>query len=236
MFLCQEIWYAGIKLLATVYDAESAEQMVEAHNRALAAELHDRGRTHTAGEYSEKWLAGLPELLESEIDYAIESVFDSGKLAEVVKPNTKMIFLETPSNPLCKVSDIAAARTAADKCGAMLVVDNTFATPHHQNPHTLGAHLVVHSATKALGGHNDIMAGAIAGSKDLYDELWFTRQAIGTTLDAFSASLLESLRFWSWSTTNPCVITVRYGAAPRTATLSISELWNHPRCWSVASR
>ena len=75
--------YAGIKLLATVYDSESAEQMVEAHNRALAAELHDRGRTHTAGEYSEKWLAGLPELLESEIDYAIESVFDSGKLAEM---------------------------------------------------------------------------------------------------------------------------------------------------------
>jgi cystathionine beta-lyase/cystathionine gamma-synthase len=70
-------------------------------------------------------------------------------------------------------------------------VDNTFATPHHQDPLTLGADLVVHSATKALGGHNDLMAGAIAGSKEDYEKLWFTRQAIGTTLDAYSASLLE---------------------------------------------
>jgi cystathionine beta-lyase/cystathionine gamma-synthase len=73
----------------------------------------------------------------------------------------------------------------------MLVVDNTFATPRHQNPLQLGADLVVHSATKALGGHNDLMAGAIAGSKEHYEDLWFTRQAIGTTLDAYSGSLLE---------------------------------------------
>jgi len=116
---------------------------------------------------------------------------DSAELPDVVKPNTKMIFLETPSNPLCKTSDIAAARRAADKVGAMLAVDNTFATPYHQKPLELGADLVVHSATKGLGGHNDVMAGAIAGCKDRYDELWFTRQAIGTTLSAFSASLLE---------------------------------------------
>ena len=116
---------------------------------------------------------------------------DSSKIGEAVKENTKMLFLETPSNPLCKVVDIAAAREAADRVGAMLVVDNTFATPYHQKPLELGADLVIHSATKALGGHNDVMAGAIAGSKDRYDELWFTRQAVGTTLDAFSASLLE---------------------------------------------
>jgi len=108
-----------------------------------------------------------------------------------IKPNTKMIFCETPSNPLCKIVDIAQLRKHADSVGAMLVVDNTFATPHHQKPLTLGADLVVHSATKGLGGHNDLMAGAIAGNKDQYDELWFTRQAIGTTLDAYSASLLE---------------------------------------------
>jgi len=107
------------------------------------------------------------------------------------KPNTQMVFLETPSNPLCKVIDIAAVRAMADKVGARVVVDNTFATPYHQHPLELGAHLVVHSATKALGGHNDLMAGAIAGAKKEYDKLWFTRQAIGTTLDAYSASLLE---------------------------------------------
>lgn len=108
-----------------------------------------------------------------------------------VKPNTQMIFLETPTNPLCKVIDIKAMSVVAKKAGAMLVVDNTFATPYHQKPLDLGADLVIHSATKALGGHNDLMAGAIAGSKERYDELWFTRQAMGTTLDAYSGSLLE---------------------------------------------
>jgi len=108
---------------------------------------------------------------------------DSPGLAQHVKPNTSMIFLETPTNPLCKTIDIAAARQAADRTGARLIVDNTFATPYHQHPLELGAHLVIHSATKALGGHNDLMAGAIAGPKEDYDKLWFTRQAIGTTLD-----------------------------------------------------
>ena len=108
-----------------------------------------------------------------------------------IKPNTRMIFCETPSNPLCKVIDIAAIAEVARKAGVMFIVDNTFATPHHQSPLELGAELVVHSATKGLGGHNDLMAGAIAGSKEHYNELWFTRQAIGTTLDAYSASLLE---------------------------------------------
>ena len=116
---------------------------------------------------------------------------DAGRIGEHIRPTTRMIFLETPSNPLCKIIDIAVVRKAADTVGAMLVVDNTFATPYHQNPLKLGADLVVHSATKALGGHNDLMAGAIAGSKEHYNRLWFTRQAIGTTLDAYSAFLLD---------------------------------------------
>jgi cystathionine gamma-synthase len=116
---------------------------------------------------------------------------DAGEMGQHLQANTRMIFLETPTNPLCKIIDIAAMRKAADTVGAMVVVDNTFATPYHQNPLALGADLVVHSATKALGGHNDLMAGAIAGSKEHYNKLWFTRQAIGTTLDAYSAFLLD---------------------------------------------
>lgn len=116
---------------------------------------------------------------------------ESHNIGDYLKPNTRMIFLESPTNPLCKTIDIARMRDIADQANAMLVVDNTFATPRHQNPLALGAELVVHSATKALGGHNDLMAGAIAGSKEHYEKLWFTRQAIGTTLDAYSASLLE---------------------------------------------
>lgn len=116
---------------------------------------------------------------------------DWRNLKRHIRSNTQMIFLETPSNPLCKTVDVAAVRKMADRVGALLVVDNTFATPYHQHPLERGAHLVVHSATKALGGHNDLMAGAIAGSKTDYDKLWFTRQALGCTLDAYSASLLE---------------------------------------------
>ncbi len=115
----------------------------------------------------------------------------SHDLRQYMKPNTKMILCETPSNPLCKVVDIAAIAEIAHENDAMFVVDNTFATPYHQKPLALGADLVLHSATKGLGGHNDLMAGALAGKKEDYDRLWFTRQAIGTTLDAYSASLLE---------------------------------------------
>ncbi len=115
---------------------------------------------------------------------------EADKVEDRLQPNTRMILLETPSNPLCKIIDLQHIRRAADKTGAMMVVDNTFATPYHQRPLKFGADLVVHSATKALGGHNDIMAGAIACSKDHYNDLWFTRQAIGTTLDAYSAFLL----------------------------------------------
>jgi cystathionine beta-lyase/cystathionine gamma-synthase len=108
-----------------------------------------------------------------------------------LRPETRMIFLETPSNPLCKNVDIAGLARITKKRSILLVVDNTFATPYHQLPLSLGADLVVHSATKALGGHNDLMAGAIACKKADYTLLWFSRQAFGTTLDAYSASLLE---------------------------------------------
>ncbi len=116
---------------------------------------------------------------------------EANNIGDYMRPTTTMVFLETPSNPLCKIIDLSIMRKAADAVGALLVVDNTFATPYHQNPLQLGADLVIHSATKALAGHNDVMAGAIAGSKEHYNRLWFTRQAIGTTLDAYSAFLLD---------------------------------------------
>jgi cystathionine beta-lyase/cystathionine gamma-synthase len=119
------------------------------------------------------------------------SADESDSIERHINPDSKLIFCETPSNPLCKIIDIAALAKVARRNSIKLVVDNTFATPYHQNPLMLGADLVVHSATKALGGHNDLMAGAIAGSKADYDQLWFGRQAFGTTLDAYSASLLE---------------------------------------------
>jgi len=126
------------------------------------------------------------------IDVTWLNAAEPEKVPENIKENTKMIFCETPSNPLVKVIDIEFLRKQADKVGAMLVVDNTFATPYHQLPLEWDADLVIHSATKGLGGHNDLMAGAIVcATQEQYDKLWFTRQAIGTTLDPFPASLLE---------------------------------------------
>lgn len=119
------------------------------------------------------------------------NAYDGGEIERHIRPETRMIFCETPSNPLCKILNISTLSEIARKHSIKLVIDNTFATPYHQNPLSYGADLVVHSATKALGGHNDLMAGAIAGSKEDYDKLWFSRQAFGTTLDAYSASLLE---------------------------------------------
>jgi len=119
------------------------------------------------------------------------SADESYAIDRFIKSNTRMIFCETPTNPLCKIIDIARTAAIAREADILFAVDNTFATPFHQSPLKLGAHLVVHSATKALGGHNDLMAGAIAGSKEDYEKLWFSRQAFGTTLDAYSASLLE---------------------------------------------
>jgi len=113
------------------------------------------------------------------------------QIAASVQSNTRLIFCETPTNPLCKVLDLAYLREQADQVGALLVVDNTFATPYHQHPLEMGADIVVHSATKALGGHNDLMAGAVICSEKHAETIWFARQAIGSTLDAFSASLLE---------------------------------------------
>jgi len=158
---------------------------------------------------------------------------EADKVEDRLQPNTRMIFLETPSNPLCKIIDLQHIRRAADKTGAMMVVDNTFATPYHQRPLKFGADLVVHSATKALGGHNDIMAGAIACSKDHYNDLWFTRQAIGTTLDAYSAFLLtrglKTFELRARTMAQSAQKVAEYLAAhPKISRLAYPGLPNHP--------
>lgn len=97
--------------------------------------------------------------------YGIESdsidLTDLDLLKKTIKPNTKMIFIETPTNPMMKVADIAAIAKIGHEIGALVVVDNTFLTPYYQKPLTLGADIVVHSGTKYLGGHNDVVAGIV---------------------------------------------------------------------------
>lgn len=101
-----------------------------------------------------------------------------------------LLYLETPTNPTMKVLDLKRLIAAGKKVGAIVVVDNTFATPINQNPIALGADLVVHSATKFIGGHSDALGGVVCGSKELIDKIYGFREINGATLDANSAYLL----------------------------------------------
>ena len=106
-----------------------------------------------------------------------------------------LVFLETPTNPRMEIFDIAAIAELAHRHGARLAVDNTFASPVNQRPLELGADFVVHSATKYLGGHSDITAGALMGSKELLAPVWNWRKNLGQMLSPETASLLaRSLR------------------------------------------
>lgn len=109
---------------------------------------------------------------------------------QLFSPATRIALIESPTNPLLRVHDIARWSAAADRVGAILVVDGTFATPVNQQPLALGADLVLHSATKYLGGHADLVAGAIAGPHRLLDRI-DPGQRFGSSIDPFAAFLLH---------------------------------------------
>lgn len=119
-----------------------------------------------------------------------------GVVDSLIKPNTKLIWIETPSNPMLRLIDIAATAKSAHKAGSLLAVDNTFMSPYFQNPLSLGADIVVHSTTKYLGGHSDVVGGAVVvGRTDLAEKLAFLSNSmggIGSPFDAFMT--LRSLK------------------------------------------
>jgi cystathionine beta-lyase/cystathionine gamma-synthase len=101
-------------------------------------------------------------------------------IKQAITQKTKLIWLETPTNPLMNITDIAAAAVLANTAGALLCVDNTFASPALQNPLDLGAHLVMHSATKYLGGHSDVIQGCLVmNDADLRDRLYLIQKSCG---------------------------------------------------------
>lgn len=102
----------------------------------------------------------------------------------------KLVYLESPTNPTLKIMDIARVAKAAKKVGAITVMDNTFATPINQKPLELGVDIVIHSATKYLGGHSDVIGGAVCGSKELVNKIFLWRNLCGACLDAHAAYLL----------------------------------------------
>jgi cystathionine gamma-synthase len=125
------------------------------------------------------------------IEFSAVPLGDLDAVRAAVRPTTKAIWCETPTNPLLGIADIAALADIANSVGARLVVDNTFASPYLQRPLTLGADVVVHSTTKYLGGHSDVVGGALLTADDaLGEELAFHHNAMGAVAGAFDAWLV----------------------------------------------
>jgi len=127
--------------------------------------------------------------------YGIEFSFSKGIQAEdfenELRSNTKGIYIETPSNPTLKIIDLASISKLAKKAGIWTMIDNTFASPVNQNPIAFGIDLVLHSATKYLGGHSDICAGAVLGSQQTVDTVFETAKNLGGNLSDYTVWLLE---------------------------------------------
>ena len=125
------------------------------------------------------------------ISYSIEDTTDLESLDKKIAPDVKALFVESPANPLLTVTDLAGVAAIAKKHGILTIVDNTFMTPYLQRPLELGADIVVHSATKYLGGHSDLVAGlAVVKDKGLAERLAFTQNATGAVLGPFDSFLL----------------------------------------------
>jgi O-succinylhomoserine sulfhydrylase len=123
--------------------------------------------------------------------FGVETTFvsatDVAQWQAAVRPNTKLFFLETPSNPLTEISDIATIATLAKSCGALLAVDNCFCTPILQRPLDFGADIVIHSATKYIDGQGRVLGGAVLGSKKLMEPVYGFLRTTGPTMSAFNA-------------------------------------------------
>ena len=126
------------------------------------------------------------------LDFSYLDLTDLAAVEAAVRPETKMLWVETPTNPLMKLADIAALSAVAKKHGLLMVVDNTFATPWCQSPLDLGADIVMHSATKYLNGHSDVIGGVlVTKDADLAVQLKFLQNSIGGVMGPFDAFLVN---------------------------------------------
>ena len=155
---------------------------------------------------------------------------DHEQIETAVAKGCALLYLETPTNPTLKVVDIARLVTAGHAVGATVVVDNTFATPINQKPLALGADIALHSATKYLGGHADVLGGAICGAPDLVQKVRHYREITGAALDPMVAYLLirsmktlalrigrqnqSAMRIARWLEAQPAVSVVNYPGLP----------------------
>lgn len=131
------------------------------------------------------------ELPKFGIEYSFANGHDLSDFEAVIQPNTKVIHIETPSNPLLTITDLRGVAALAKSKGVLTTIDNTFASPINQNPIDFGIDVVMHSATKYLGGHSDILAGAVASSNENMEKIWHVAKNFGGTLSEFMVWMLE---------------------------------------------
>jgi len=139
---------------------------------------------------------GTRNLIEAHFNrYQIDYTFTDGlnvvDFESAIRPNTQLIYIETPSNPLLKLVDIEAVAKLAKSKHLVSVIDNTFASSVIQNPADFGIDIILHSATKYYGGHSDLCAGAVAASKDHIEQIWNLAKNLGGSLSDFTVWMLE---------------------------------------------
>ena len=125
------------------------------------------------------------------ISYSFTEGWEAEDFEEKIRPNTKVIYIETPSNPLLTITDLRAVSALAKSKGILTMIDNTFASPINQNPADFGIDIMMHSATKYMGGHSDICAGAVAATKEHIKQLWESSICFGGSLSDQTVWLLE---------------------------------------------
>ncbi|MGH9753519.1 MAG: trans-sulfuration enzyme family protein [Blastocatellia bacterium] len=154
--------------------------LLETGDHVVAQRNHYAGATTLMKEFLPRW--GV------EITYVDQT--NNDEFAAAVRPNTKLIYVETPVNPLMQITDLRFVVELAKDRGAITICDNTFATPVNQRPLEFGVDAVIHSATKYVGGHHDVMAGAVVGAKDFVERVWRFALVTGATLSPFDGWLL----------------------------------------------
>jgi cystathionine beta-lyase len=159
------------------------------------------------------------------LEYTAVDTADPENIRRALKPNTKAVFLETPSNPLLKITDLRACIAIAKEAGLLTIVDNTFMTPLLQRPLELGADIVVHSATKFLGGHSDVISGlAISATEELGKRIYTVQNGFGAVPGPWDAWLvIRGIK----------TLKVRLDAQVKTAQTLARRLREHPHVAAV---
>ena len=153
---------------------------LRAGDHVVAQRSHYMGTTQLVGSV----------LARFGVESSVVDQTDPAAFEAALRPNTRLVLLESPSNPLLQLTDLAAVAALARRRGIATIADNTFATPINQRPLDLGVDMVVHSATKFLGGHHDLLAGVVAGRREALERAWEMSIVLGGNLGAFEAWLL----------------------------------------------